>query len=150
MKKYIGKIVTDIVLVGSIDIESSHAEVSINHEFLFIEIEGEFWLRLASIGQMSELKIDEYSNLKFDFEIDEDDKYTSVSIKDLVVIDTISDFVISEVDEYRHGGKFKAVEIYFSSGQTFFIDATFYTGIKFGAEALKKVFLENNEGFFRT
>lgn len=149
MKKYIGKKITDIVLVGSVDVESSHAEVSINHEFLFVELEDDLWIRLASIEQMSELKIDELTNLKFDFEIEEDDMYTSVSIKDLVVIDTVSDSVISEVDEYHHDGKFKAVEIFISSGQTIFIDATFYTGIKFGAEALKKVFLENNEGFYK-
>jgi hypothetical protein len=142
MKKYVGKTLTDIVLVGSVDVENRPAETTINHEFLYFEFNGE-WVKFASVNQMSELDVTDSSGIDFSFEIDEDDEYISFSIRDLVVIDTISDAVLISVDEYKHEGKVKALEFLLDCDQSFFVDATYYTGIKIGGETLKRKFFEN-------
>jgi hypothetical protein len=150
MKKYIDKILTDIVLVGSVDVESSPVETTINHEFLYFKFNDEGWVKLSSVNQMSELIIADSMGVDFSFEIDEDDEYTSISIRDLLVIDTISDAVLVGVDEYKLDGKVKALEIMLDCDQSFFIDATYYTGIKIGGETLKRGFCENNSGYVKS
>ena len=147
MKDYIGKTVSDIVLAGVVDPEDSTFCMSVNHEFLFIELDGDGWIKLSSAEQMSLLDVCHQQELSFDFEIDEDDQYASVSVKDMILVDTVSDSNITEVNKFLCDGKLKAVEMIFSTGQSIFIDATYYTGIKVGEEALKKAFSENNKGF---
>lgn len=149
MKKHIGDVITDIVLVGSVDTEIKPAEISINHEYLYFQLNDENWVKLISIDQMSVLKIVDSEGLDFLFEIDEDDEYTSVSIRDSILIDTVSDVAIASVDEYSVDGKVKALEVTLKNDQSIFIDATYYTGIKLGENALKKAFIENHSGFVK-
>lgn len=149
MKKQIGNVITDIVLVGSVDSAVKPVEITINHEYLYLELDGQKWVKLFSVEQMSALDVTEVLGLEFSFEIDEDDEYISVSVRDLVLIDTISNVSIARVDEYSAHGKNKALELFLENGQSIFIDSTYYTGIKVGEEALKRVFIENHKGYVK-
>ena len=145
VKKVIGKSLTDLILVGSIEIDSDDVETTINTEYLYLEFDDSLFL-FSSIEEMSELNVTEKDEIDFSYEIDEDDRYFSTSIRNLYLVDTISDIAVKEVNEYRLDDKLKGVEIILENNQMLFIDPTYYTGIKLGGEIVKNMFLENHAG----
>lgn len=145
MKYFIGKPLTDLVLVGSMEVEPNHVNPSINHEYLYVKINGRLFL-FSSINQMSELCVVETNAIDYNYDIDEDDRYFSISIRDLILLDTVSDINVQSVYEYTLDGSLKAIELILENGQLLFIDPTYYTGIKIGGDMVRKAFIDNHEG----
>ena len=148
IKNYIGKSILDIITVGSVDIESNPSDICTNNMLLYLEFP-EGLLLFSSIVQMSELGITQEESIKFDYEIDEDDLYSKMSISNFILRDTISDVCIVKIIEYLVDGKLKAIEFNLKNNQMLFIDPTYYTGIKLGGEDIKSGFFENHDNVER-
>lgn len=143
LNSLIGKSISDIILLGSVDLDETPIESCINHEFLVLGVD-DTYIEFSSVNQMSELSVKEKDALTFDYEIDEDDKHTFVSIVNAILADTVSDAAIKELSEYEEAGSLVAIEVLLANGQMIFIDPTYYTGIKIGGEFIKKAFFDNH------
>ena len=99
---------------------------------------------MSSVNQMSELLLSNESEIRLDFEKDEDDEYCLILMRDVIIFDTLSTCRVSDIKEFFDEGVLKAIELTLDNGQMIFVDATYYTGLKLGSEFLKDKYIENS------
>lgn len=83
------------------------------------------------------------------FEVDEDDQFAISSYFSLLLVDTVSDIRISQIDIYKsevedNYVKCQALNLCFSNGESLFVDSSYYDGLKLGGESLKNRFNDEN------
>lgn len=140
--------ISDIIKIGFVDIEDGVAHMSFADKYLFIEFD-EFFLKLTSVGQYSQLQIEITSKISFDIELDEDLIPAQASIATVVLIDDMADNRINSLEIYNCINQQNqnilcdAISIYLISGQELFIDPTYYFGLNIGGKEQREKWLTN-------
>ncbi|MBE5872326.1 MAG: hypothetical protein E7294_13900 [Lachnospiraceae bacterium] len=142
--------ITDIFLVGFVDIEDGIAEFNYDLKYLYFEIGSEY-IKFESINQFSLLRFDIVNSIKFNYEVDPDMIKAKASISEIVLNNTtaignnIVKLLFYDFDEIRN--TCAAVEMVLANGQVIFIDPSFYFGINIGGTEKKRIWEENYSGF---
>lgn len=143
--------ITDILQLGCIDKTAvALSEVTIFHERIYI-VFGDVLLKLESVNQYSELKLQFVDQIKvdFDFELLDNTLLVTISVTELLLDDTLHNNAIAAIDVYQKEDSFEkkqlcaAIGFHLAGGQYLFFDPTFDFGINVGGRRKRELWQEN-------
>ncbi len=142
-----GDLITDIQQIGFADIEDGIADMSISHQFLFIEFDSQM-LKFESVDQFSKMQIDYVDEIEFEPILDEGLINAKNSISEIVLNDTLADNKVISIDLFGIEKsekllRLQAITFHLVDGQEIFLDPTYIFGINIGGEKLRKKWQEN-------
>lgn len=83
------------------------------------------------------------------FEVDEDDQFALFSYFDVLLLDTVSEVKVSSIDIFEAEVvdcyvRCRAVNVRFENGESFFVDSSYYDGLKIGGVNVFNKYMESN------
>lgn len=131
----IGKRLTDIYIIGFIYLEKGENDFIPDLRWMYFEFE-DVLVEFESFDQYSRLKVERVSNVRYQFEYDEDMIKVKSSVKDLVLVSSILAGNIVKNIEIIDGTERNcaAVKIVLETEQIIFIDPSFPYGIGVGGQ----------------
>lgn len=135
LSKIIGKQLTDIYTVGFVYLFEEQREYTPDLRWIYFEFE-DILLEFESIEQYSRLKIEKVSDIRYQFESDEDMiKVHSSIIEFVLVTSMLVNNTVKEI-ELQDGTEKNcaAAKIILENGQIVFVDPSFVYGIGIGGK----------------
>ncbi len=141
----IGKQLTDIYTVGFVYLFEEQCEFTPDLRWIYLEFEDQL-LEFESIEQFSRLKIEKVSDIRYQFESDEDMIKVKSSIIEFVLVasmlvkNTVKEIKLIDGTEKNCA----AAKIILENGQIIFLDPGFVYGIGIGGREQEKYWYYNN------
>ncbi len=138
MKKAVGKRVTDIYLIGFVDINDGIAQFCPDRRWVYIECEDDILIEFDASAADCKLMIREAEEIRYPFDCDEDMYRARASVIDTVLVSSwLQDNVIESMEFAGRtdiGGAIQcdAARITLKNDQCIFLDPTFPYGIGIG------------------
>lgn len=131
----IGKKLTDIYTVGFIYPEEGRGEFTTDLRWIYFEFE-DILVEFESFEQYSRLRMEKVSDVRYQFEYDEDMIKVKSSVKELVLVSSILANNIVKDIELKDGTEKNcaAAKIVLENGQIIFVDPGFPYGIGVGGK----------------
>lgn len=131
----IGKKLTDIYTVGFIYLEDEQYEFTPDLRWMYFEFE-DILVEFASVEQYSRLRMEKVSDVRYQFEDDEDMIKVKSSVIELVLVSSmLVDNIVKDI-ELIDGTEQNcaAAKIVLENGQSIFVDPSFLHGLGVGGK----------------
>lgn len=146
LKKLYAQELLDIICVGSVEIDNSHAEITTSHTCIYIELDFGY-VKLDSVDQYSKLRLSFAREIENNIELEEGEFFTKYSIANIVLKDFLAENIMKSVGVYNANYippstlECDALEIKLENGQLIFVDPSYF-GIQIGGEEIKYRWME--------
>jgi hypothetical protein len=144
----IGKRLTDIYTVGFIYLEEEQSEYTPDLRWIYFEFE-DILLEFESIEQYSRLSMEKVTEVRYQFECDEDMiKVKSSIIEFILVSSMLANNIVKDIELIDGTQKnCAAAKIVLENGQIIFIDPSFLHGIGVGGKEQEEYWYFNRKMF---
>ncbi len=141
-----GRRITDILLVGFVDIEDGTAQFYPDYRWIYLELDGSELIEFSA-GSDGRLSVQTVNEARFLFAVDEDMHKAKMSAIETVLVSSylagseISEAELGNAEEAEGCLRCDFARFILKNGQRLFLDPSFHYGIGIGGEAQEKYWM---------